>query len=414
MLSLRVLVLAVVATLPATGGCVADHSVLGEQPSRDAGNAGSGGRSTVRDAASEREPEAAPSVVRDTGTPPPGTRSLTFVHGVTDSPWLAFCLSFVQDGKTTAIGAPFPPGGLDYGHSARLDETSVAELATAGLSATLVLADSAAAVKGLDCAGILALAAALSGSPPVPDAGAPPGAMPDAGMGAPHDASLLDASLLDASIMLDASSSDAAGPPHDASVPIAAVRAVALPIVPAGAFADSRGYLLVVGGCAGGPGVTDPSEKSVCGELYSPSTPTLSEFVVASPAKIRDGYVALTVLGGTPALTQVDLGLVPALHGDLVTVATKVVPGALRPLSSYTAATSGELGAKDPSASVELFAFGSDVPIYNEGWAVTLTAGGVTELDDGAAYTLIVIGPFPGFAKRRWWNDPLVTIVENR
>jgi len=197
-------------------------------------------------------------------------------------------------------------------------------------------------------------------------------------------------------------------------VPIPAVRVVALPLVPAGAFAVARGYLLVAGGCAGGPGVTDPSEKSVCGELYSETTPTLTEFVVAPPATAPRSSVALTVLGGTPALTQVDLGLVPPLHGDLVTVATRVVPGALRPASSYSGATASDIGAASADALVELFAFGSDVPIYKQGWAPTLAAGGVTALENGSAYTLIVIGPFPGFAKRNWWNDPLVTVVQNR
>jgi hypothetical protein len=213
----------------------------------------------------------------------------------------------------------------------------------------------------------------------------------------------------------DASRGEAGSvPPHDASVPIPAVRVVALPLVPAGALADARGYLLVAGGCAGGPGVTDPSEKSVCGELYTPSTPTLTEFVVAPRDTAPSGRVGLTVLGGTPALTQVDLGLVPGPHGDIITVATRVVPGALRPLSSYTGAGAGDITATNPDARVELFAFGSDVPIYQQSWAPTLAAGGLAELDDGSAYTLVVVGPFPGFAKRSFWNDPLVTIVENR
>src|SRR5262249_40144338 len=109
-----------------------------------------------------------------------------------------------------------------------------------------------------------------------------------------------------------------------------------------------------------------------------------------------------------------DLGFVSGLGGDLVTVATRVVPGALRPLSGYTGSSSVGIGAENSASHVQLFAFGSKVPIYDQSWAPTLAAGGLADLADGASYTLVVVGPFPGFAQRRWWNDPLVTIVENR
>jgi hypothetical protein len=206
----------------------------------------------------------------------------------------------------------------------------------------------------------------------------------------------------------------AEGGVRDASVPVAAVRVASLPALPPGVLADSRGYVFVAGGCAGGRGVTDPSERSVCGESYSPSSPTLTAYVVAPPWTAPEDKVALTVLGAAPALTQFDLGFVPGLGGDLVTVATRVVPGALRPLSGYTGSSSVDIGAGHSDAHLQLFAFGSKVPIYDQSWAPTLAAGGISGIDDGTSYTLIVIGPFPGFAASRWWNDSLVTTVWNR
>ncbi|HEX4334766.1 MAG TPA: hypothetical protein VH062_02565 [Polyangiaceae bacterium] len=418
--SMRSLVFASVLVLaPFAEGCVSDHGVLGEPGAGGSGNdGGSGGTRATHDAATEPVPDAAaaPPAQVDTGTPPVGTRSLTFVNGVTDSPWAAFCLSVVHDGKTTLLASPFPAGGLAYGHSTLLADDTLLDLAADGLAPSLVLASSPDVVKGLDCAHIFALAVVLAAPPSPPDAGPlDAGAHREAGSSvSSHDAAI-DAVISDAATGMDASddaSSEASVPVPP--VPIAAVRVAALPVVPAGALSEARGYLLVAGGCAGGAGVTDPSEKSVCGELYTPGTPTLSEFVVAPRATAPTGNVGLSVLGGTPALTQVDLGLVPALNGDLITVATRVAPGALRPLASYTGTTESTVGAKNPDAQVELFAFGSDVPIYKQGWAPTLDAGGIANLVNGSSYTLIVIGPFPGFAKRNWWNDPLVTVVENR
>jgi hypothetical protein len=338
--------------------------------------------------------------------PPSGTRSLTLVHGVTDSPWLAFCFSIVHDGKTKALSSPFPAGGLSYGASVHVADGDLADLAADGILPRLVLADSAAAVADLDCSAIQDLATQLAAPPPTPEAGA----VLDA---SPYD--VLDASVdaSNTSTRMDASSPD--GAVRDASVPVAAVRVAALPLLPAGALSEARGYVLVTGGCAGGRGITDPSQESVCGESYTPTSPTLNVYVVAPPATAPAEHVALTVLGGTPALTQTDLGLIPGLGGDPITVATRVVPGALRPLSAgYTGSSSEAISATKPDARVQLFAFGSKVPIYDQSWAPTLDAGGISDLQDRASYTLVVVGPFPGFAKRRWWNDPLVTVVKNQ
>lgn len=382
-------------------GCVTDHGVLAEQPPED-GAAGAGGTPVRRhDAAVDAAPEAsAPPPPMEAAPPPAGTRSLTLVHGVTDSPWLAFCFSIVHDGKTKALKAPFPPGGLSYGASVRIADGDVADLATDGIAPRLVLADSAAAVAGLDCAAIQDLATQLAATPAAPEGGAV------------LDASR-DASAVDASPAVDGAVTD--GAVRDASVPVAAVRVTALPVLPPRALSEARGYVLVAGGCAGGRGVSDPSQESVCGESYNATSPTLNAYVVAPPVTAPADGVALTVLGGTPALTQMDLGFVPGLGGDLVTVATRVVPGALRPLSAgYTGSSAAAIAATRPDAHVQLFAFGSKVPIYDESWGPTLQAGGFGDLENAASYTLIVVGPFPGFAKRRWWNDPLVTVVRNR
>ncbi|HVW24364.1 MAG TPA: hypothetical protein VHC69_03295 [Polyangiaceae bacterium] len=400
----------------AAPGCVTDHDVLAEQTpdARPAFEGGTGVRPVQRDASSDAASEATPPPPQMEAAPPPsGTRSLTFVHGVTDSPWVACCFSVLHDGKTTALPRPFPEGGLSYGASVRVTDGEFADLAADGIASRLVLADSPDAVAGLDCASVLDLANQLAVYPPPGDASP----VFDAGSApALFDAAARPASPRDASMAMDGSSrrdASAEAGARDASVPVAAVRVASLPLLPPGALAVPRGYVLVVGGCAGGRGVTDPSEQSICGEGYSSTAPTLNAYVVAPPANAPKNKVELTVLGATPAVTQFDLGFIPGLSGDLVTVATRVAPGALRPLSGYTASSSVGIGASDATAHLQLFAFGSSVPIYDQDWAPTLAASGVSAIEDGASYTLIVVGPFPGFSKRRWWNDPLVTVVRN-
>jgi len=91
-----------------------------------------------------------------------------------------------------------------------------------------------------------------------------------------------------------------------------------------------------------------------------------------------------------------------------------VTPGALRPSPPYSGATASEIGATSAEGAVLLFTSGSSAPSYQKTWQPTLQAGGIDELADGTAYTLVIVGPPPGFAKRRWWNDPLVTMVRQR
>jgi hypothetical protein len=349
---------------------------------------------------------------------PPAVRAVTFVHGVIDSPFVVFCLAAVRGGKEAAPGAPIP---LDYGHTATLADIDGVDFTTDGVLPYVVAATSADAVAGLDCLEMFALAATLSRPP---DSGteatdATPAAGPRAEAGPPSDATtVLDAAsspVRDASGVSDASdAADARDADRAPVVPVPAVRVAALPIIAAGSLVERRRYVVVAAGCMGGPGVTDPSEQSVCGELYSPSTPTLTEMVVLPKAAAPINRVAFSVLGGTPAITQVDLGIEPATHGDRLTVAQRVTPGALRPSSPYSGATASEIGATSPEGAVLLFTSGSSSPSYQKTWQPTLEAGGIDELADGTAYTLVIVGPSPGFAKRRWWNDPLVTIVRQR
>jgi hypothetical protein len=408
----------------AVAGCVTDHNQLAAQPPSpdDASAGGAGGRRARADAAAGGTDAADPEIIQ-----PPLVRSITLVHGVIDAPWIAFCVAAVQGGKAAVPGPPIP---LEYGHSAALASIDGVDFAVDGVLPYVVAATSADEVKGLDCVEMIALAAKLAEPPGAVGSGAPDASPPAGAAGS-------DGGSRDATVAVDAAKPQAdAGVAHDAgadasdgadagdarapAVPVPAVRALPLPIIPPGTFVEMRGYLVVAGGCMGGPGVTDEKERDICGDLYSQSTPTLTETVVAPKSAAPIHRVALSVLGGTPAIPQADLGIDPATHGDRLTVAQKVTPGALRPSSPYTGATASEIGATSAEGALLLFTSGSSAPSYQKPWQPTLEAGGIEELADGTAYTLIIVGPPPGFAfgngnaKARWWNDPLVTIVRNR
>jgi hypothetical protein len=403
-------------TVPA---CTTNHDGLAAQidpggaggtKAAGSGGVGTGGGYVVPPDGQAPSSGGAPTAV-DGGPTDNGPKTLTFLHGVVDSPWVAFCFASTgANGAPVFAGAPVPSGGLDYGHSFAVSAIGGVPVGTADLRPYLVAAASSSVVGAASCAALVANGSHVTAS-------------------AVRHAELADASFtgpLDATTSLDASSdaaSDAAkldGGHEDAAtnsdagpVPIPDVRITALPLVPTAAFAASRSYLLALGGCIGGPGVSDPSQQSVCGEGYAPDNPSLTEIVVELSRVTRSGHVGVSLLGASPALRFSTLVLVPASPGDAIAVAENVGTGALRPVSPDTANVASDFTTGAPTAQIQLSTEGSADVIYGKPWAPTLVAGGLTGLENGRNYTLVVVGPYPGFAARRWWNDPLVTIVAN-
>jgi hypothetical protein len=336
-----------------------------------------------------------------------------------------------------------PEGGLPYGRSLRLDALPGVDLSEDALRAYLIAAGPAD-VGTSACEDLVATVrpepeaeagAADAAREAGRDAGRHDAAPADA---APRDASgpveggrldgsLVDAAHPDSTVPVDGAPGEAApgsspdvllleaGPDGGAEagpVPVPAVRVVRLPTVPRGALGTPASYLLALGGCIGGPGVTDPSERSVCGELYAPDRPTLWPYLVRLSQRTREGRVGLQFLAAAPAVAQADLALLP-VAGDPILLAEAVPVGGLRPLQADLGAAPSDLQSESPDSRVQVYVSGAEEPAYEEPWGVTLRAAGVPRLEAGKTYTLVQVGPFPGFARRSFWNDPLVTIVEN-
>ena len=301
--------MAALASAPLSSACVQNHDILAAQPNP----AGAGG-AVVRTMPSAGGAGGVPVAPEDSGPPPiqaEGPRTLTVVNGVVDSPWVALCFAPVKAGvERPATGAPVPASGLVYGATAEFDSLTGIDLAADGVRPYLVAGAGPSAAAGLDCAAIVAQAHPKSPPQvPAPDAAPPP---PDASdSGSADAASSVDASVsLDATIPLDASKTGSVeASTVDATVPIPLVRFAALPVIPSGQLAVLHGYLLVLSGCVGGPGVTDSAEEAVCGSSYSAATPTLGPELVAPSRAAPSDWVALAFLNGSPAFSPVTFNL---------------------------------------------------------------------------------------------------------
>ncbi len=314
---------------------------------------------------------------------------MTVVNGVVDSPWVALCFAPVKAGvERPATGAPVPASGLVYGATAEFDSLTGIDLAADGVRPYLVAGAGPSAAAGLDCAAIVAQAHPKSPPQvPAPDAAPPP---PDASdSGSADAASSVDASVsLDATIPLDASKTGSVeASTVDATVPIPLVRFAALPVIPSGQLAVLHGYLLVLSGCVGGPGVTDSAEEAVCGSSYSAATPTLGPELVAPSRAAPSDRVALAFLNGSPAFSPCDVQLSPSKSGDSITVADNVVTGALRPRTPLGSYGAQDIASTSPDAAIQVYPRGSNQAAYDEPWQTTLNAGNLTGLADGGAYT---------------------------
>jgi hypothetical protein len=161
----------------------------------------------------------------------------------------------------------------------------------------------------------------------------------------------------------------------------------------------------------GGPGIRDPSEQSVCGESFSGTHPTLAPVLVTLSRIVTSDRVALQFVNASSVVRAANLRLVSKGLGAL-SLAQDVVKGAIRPVRPNASRSAAQLGGSEEDR-IQIFADGSAQPIYDQPWSTTLAAGSMSPVEDGHAYTLLLIGPYPGFAKREWWNDPVVTIVRN-
>jgi hypothetical protein len=321
------------------------------------------------------------------------------LNGVTDAPSVSLCFAKVDGNvESPPLGKPFPTETLGYGKT--ITVSSIPEFdVTADAIRPYVIAATPEAISGLDCSSILVIARIPEARPPDPES-VDASLDGPAGDGARTDGDTPDAVIEPAPI-----------PPVPSDPRVPNFRAYALPVIPAGTFVAERHYLFGLAGCMGGPGITDPSEQSVCGEAFSATHPTLAPVFVTLSRIVTKDHVALQFVNASSVVRAADVRLAAQAFNPL-SLAKNVVRGAIRPIPPNASRSSAQYGLTDEDR-IQIFADGSTKPIYDETWSKTLASGGIASLEDGHAYTLLLIGPYPGFSKREWWNDPTVTIIEN-
>lgn len=395
----------------ACSGCVTDHDLFAASDgtggsSNVAGSTyGTGGVRYATGGASSAGGKSGTGG-RPRPTEPPGPVAVSFLNGVTDAPWVSLCFA-KMDGNVESVpnGRPFPADGLSYGKTITVASVPGVDFVADALR-PYVIAASPDAVSGLDCSSILVIARVPSAPPPEPS-----------GLDASLDGSAPDATASDAAPNDGDAARDALiepvpiPPPEDPNPRVPNIRAYALPVIPAGTFVAERHYLFGLAGCMGGPGIRDPSEQSVCGESFSATHPTLAPVFVTLSRIVTKDHVALQFVNASSAVRAADVRLASKSLNPL-SLAKNVVRGAIRPIPPNASRSAAQYGLTDEDR-IQLFADGSTKPIYDETWAKTLDSGGISSLADGHAYTLLLIGPYPGFSKREWWNDPTVTIIAN-
>jgi hypothetical protein len=284
---------------------------------------------------------------------PSGPTSLTIVNGINDYDAVRFCF---LPGDT-----PWPGlvGGLPFGTGQVVDLTTALP---AGVDVTpWVFAGDLAAVTGMTCTDILALAGAQVG-----DGGAPP--------------------------------------------PIVAA---ALGVVPQVVLASDQSLLLVPTGCMGGSGHDSANAATACGMGYTSTTPTTGVVLLSMSRLTNPGHLALQVVNGSAVMPVTDVGFQLNLTAKTqVVVASSLGPGAVEPGPPFTALAAADFG---PLAGVQIDTYppGGSTATSSVllGGVLSASAVGTAGFADGQGLALVAVGSAPGLPAGPFWHTLTYALV---
>lgn len=358
-----------------------------------------------------------------------GDGSLTLLHGVIDAELLAFCISVstADDEDARVSVEPLPADGLTFGQALvvpmegfidpeRSDVRVVAIATGRGgsvASCSEVLAEfghtvpsGARAVEVPHLVPSLLGGASDAGTPPPADAGVAPVAVVDAGV---LDAGPSSADT-GADAGSDAGSQDAGG--FDAGFELPAVRTGELPRFLPGTF-ENRSYLVVAGGCLGAPGLAHERESEICGPSFSRNRSSFNGIVAPLSRTTEFGQLGLQFLHASDGFGELNLRSNPGeTEGTYLTVASSVVLGQIAPYSARRSVTVEGLGEPLDEVLLELSSGSSSSTLGQQPWPAALAPNRLA-LENGRAYTLVLIGPSVTAGSGAFWNAPMLTVVEN-
>jgi len=377
-----------------------DHAALekmsGSAGAGGAGGAAAGGGGNVLN-------NSAGTGVAGSGHPDdeaPGTSVLTIVQGVVDAPSVVWCFAKVgTDGTVTPFGSPISKAPLAYGQNLVVHDIAGADLASDTLEPFLIAGD-LDLVAGLDCAAAIDLARTTEvAANPV---SSEPSTANDAGAAGADSAS--GGSAGEPAI----GAGGAAGAPAEV---MSALRVRGLPAIPAATLNGGRSYLLVVNGCLGGAGYDSASAANYCVDGYTEHAPTVSEVFVALSRATDSGFVGMQFVHASLATGTVSVTSHAALpSADMpITIVSGEVEGQLLPRPALLTHTAVEYGSgRDFVLSVA----SQSTTLDTEAWTDVLARGGVSALEDGSTYALVLLGARADLrAPTPLWNLAAITVV---
>jgi hypothetical protein len=319
---------------------------------------------------------------------------LTFLHGIVDAESVLLC--FLSGTGADARVLDAEPTALDYGQSLVLTEIAGADLAKDDVE-PVVITGELELVSGLDCADALELAHKEQDA--APTTVEPPGSAGAGGGGASGVAT----------------GEGGAGGEGGVGAPLPEpprLRVGQLPIIPAGTIDRGRSYLFVGTGCIGGPAFAGQYAQAACGEEYTPATPTLSGVLVALSRRTQIGSLGLQVAHASAATGMVNV-FASRIMSDTANswIASGLEYGALVPGTVQPSLSAEQYGVDSPFWQIELL---SDfTSVFAERWSAIKMRAGLSTLVDGRSYTLVLLGPAAGFARKGFWNPSALSVVPN-
>lgn len=340
-----------------SSACSGDHDALAARPARDAGSDVVTRDVGTEDAdADDLDAGDAPALDASDEPSPPEPFVLTIVNGMPDAPAIRLCFVPIVNGKEEPLAnepVPTDPAGLAYGRRMALDALPGIELATTTLRPYVVAGDLSAATND-SCA-----------------------------------------KLLDS--------------------PESGVTVIPQPLLPAGTFTEGRSALLVTTGCMGGSDHVADGQRLVCGEDYSPNSPTASLSLFAMAREAPGAGIGLQAVhaftGGSPVLVDI----APAEGSVPVTVTTSLSPGTIAPKSPSASHDRWSLGALPEQATIRIQDPNSHSVLGSVSLGTALSKGGLQGADfvNGKSYTLVAIGPQPNVARGAWWQAFTILAIES-
>ncbi|HEX2871354.1 MAG TPA: hypothetical protein VHP33_08860 [Polyangiaceae bacterium] len=396
----RGLLLALLVAAGASNGCTTNHDALARQPkagSSAGGSAGTAGFGFGGFGNTGNQPQGGRS---NPDVEPPGANVLTIVNGIVDAPSVRICFARVgENGETEAfVGSPLPE--LGYAASTVLLEVDGLSLIDDVIQ-PWVIAGQLSLLKKLSCEDAVALAQAEEAKvTPIPEEPVEAGQGGEGGVG--HGGA--------AAVPGSAAEAGAGGAGEPLEFP--ALRARALAALPAGTVNIGRSILMVLSGCIGGAAYTDHIETAVCGNDYTPQTPTLQPIVVKLSRQLSFDKVGLQAVHASAATASLDIRASGDSGAVSLVFATDVTFGAIEPRPAALRFSPAELGVDQLNYGLQAIDEAGGVA-YQEAWSDILAVSALPTPVAGRTYTAVFLGPDPLLIKEGWWNTSAFSLVDN-